>query len=143
MLFGPGEDGVLGGDVDDVAAQPWAIITRAASRETRKEPRAMMSCWRSQSLAVVSSSGLEMEIPALLTTRSTPPKASAAVVKAAAICSSEVTSAVDGDGLVRAAQLRAATAAAVSAFEVGDDDAGALGDQAVRDGLADARSPRR
>ncbi len=43
----------------------------------------MMACWRSQSLAVVSSSGLEMEMPALLTTRSTPPKASSAVSKAA------------------------------------------------------------
>ena len=56
---------------------PWAIIARAASRETRNEPLAITSCWRSQSASVVSSNGLEMDSPALFTTRSTPPKASA------------------------------------------------------------------
>lgn len=59
----------------------------------------MMSCWRSQSFAEVSNSGLEMEIPALLTTRSTPPKASAATLKASAICASEATSTVTATAL--------------------------------------------
>ena len=38
----------------------------------------MTECWMSQSSTLVSSSGREMDSPALLTTRSTPPKASAA-----------------------------------------------------------------
>ena len=63
---------------------PWAIITRAASRETRNEPLAITSCCRSQSATVVSSSGLDSDSPALLTTRSTPPKASTAAASAAA-----------------------------------------------------------
>ena len=61
-------------------------MARAASRETRNEPRAITSCCRSQSATVVSSSGLEIDSPALLTTRSTPPKASAAAATAAATC---------------------------------------------------------
>src|ERR1700722_14586197 len=52
---------------------PCAAITRTASRETRNDPRAITSCWMSQSAAVVSVSGLEMDSPALLTTRATPP----------------------------------------------------------------------
>ena len=55
-----------------------SIMIRAASRETRNDPRAITSCWRSQSATVVSSSGLEIDSPALFTTRSTPPKAKAA-----------------------------------------------------------------
>ena len=43
---------------------------------------AITSCWRSQSRSVVSSSGLQMDRPALLTTRSTPPNASAAAANA-------------------------------------------------------------
>ena len=42
---------------------------------------------------MVSSSGLDTDSPALLTTRSTPPKASTAARSAAATCSSSVTSA--------------------------------------------------
>src|ERR1700744_4908182 len=72
--------------------RPWAIITRAASRETRNEPRAITSCWTSQSATVVSSSGLEIDRPALLTTRSSPPNASTAARTAAAMPSSLVTS---------------------------------------------------
>ncbi|MCY1237125.1 hypothetical protein D9M72_498100 [compost metagenome] len=53
----------------------------------------MTLCWRSQSFSVVSSSGLEMESPALLTTRSSPPNASTASWMAAAIWASSVTSA--------------------------------------------------
>lgn len=75
----------------------------------------MMSCCRSQSRADVSSSGLEMEIPALLTTRSTPPKASTASRKAPAICSSEVTSTVTATAL-SGPPSSSATAAAFSAF---------------------------
>ena len=59
-------------------------MTRAASRETRKEPLAITSCCRSQSCSVVSSNGFEMDRPALFTTRSTPPKARFAARKAAA-----------------------------------------------------------
>ena len=42
-----GDDGVLRHDVDDVAAAaPAPTITRAASRLTRNEPRAITSCWQ-------------------------------------------------------------------------------------------------
>ncbi len=61
---------------------PCSIMIRAASRETRNEPRAITSCCRSQSATVVSSSGFEIDRPALLTTRSTPPKARTAAWKA-------------------------------------------------------------
>ena len=70
-----------------------SIMTFAAALATRKEPLAMTLCCRSQSFSVVSSSGLEMESPALLTTRSTPPKASTASWMAAATWASSVTSA--------------------------------------------------
>ncbi len=70
----------------------WAIITRAASRDTRNEPLAITSCCRSQSSTVVSSSGLDSDSPALLTTRSTPPKASTPAASAAATASSSETS---------------------------------------------------
>jgi hypothetical protein len=89
----PGSQPVLAADVDDVAADPCWTITRAVSRETRKLPLAMTSCCRSQSCSVVSSSGLLMDSPALLTTRSTPPKASTASRTAAATCSPSLTSA--------------------------------------------------
>ena len=46
----------------------------------------MTSCWRSQSASVVSSSGFEIERPALLTTRSTPPNARTARRKASTTC---------------------------------------------------------
>jgi len=71
----------------------WAIIARAASRATRKDPRAMTSCCRSQSCAVVSSNGLEIDSPALLTTRSIPPNASTVASTSAQMSSSDVTSA--------------------------------------------------
>ena len=58
--------------------RPWSMSTFAAARETRNEPLAITSCWRSQSASVVSSSGFDSESPALLTTRSRPPKASTA-----------------------------------------------------------------
>ena len=93
---------------------PWAFMARAASRETRNDPRAITSCWMSQSAVVVSSSGLEMERPALFTTRSTPPKASPAAATAAATCSSSVTSAVNGTA-TSAFPISSATAAARSA----------------------------
>ena len=70
----------------------WSIITRAVSRETRKLPRAITSCCRSQSFAVVSSSGLDSESPALLTMRSSPPKAStASATMSITACSSETS----------------------------------------------------
>ena len=52
---------------------------------------AITSCWRSQSCSVVSSSGLEMERPALFTTRSTPPNARAAASTAACTAYASVT----------------------------------------------------
>ncbi len=72
---------------------PCAIIAPAAARETRNEPLAITSCCRSQSATVVSSSGLEIDRPALLTTRSTPPKASTAASNARCTASSSETSA--------------------------------------------------
>src|SRR5262249_55035197 len=72
----------------------WARMIRAAARETRNEPFAITSCWRSQSAVVVSASGLETDSPALFTTRSTPPKASAAAANARAMLASSVTSVV-------------------------------------------------
>ena len=120
----------------------WARMARAASRETRNDPRAITSCCTSQSAAVVSSSGLEIDSPALFTTRSTPPKASAAAATAAATCSSSVTSAVSADGGVGAADLVGDGGGAVR-VAVGDHDARALGGQPERDGPADAASPPR
>jgi hypothetical protein len=60
-------------------------MARAASRETRNDPRAITSCWTSQSATVVSVSGLEIDRPALFTTRSTPPNASTSAAVASAI----------------------------------------------------------
>src|SRR5579862_5878130 len=74
--------------------RPWAVMTAAACLDTRNEPRAMTSCWISQSARVVSSSGLEIDRPALLTTRSIPPNASAATANASATPASSVTSEV-------------------------------------------------
>ena len=51
----------------------------------------MTSCCRSQSFSVVSSSGFDSDSPALLTTRSTPPKASTASSNAAWIASASAT----------------------------------------------------
>ena len=51
-----------------------------------------MSCCRSQSCTVVSTSDLLIEIPALFTTISIPPKAKFAAAMAAAIAPSSVTS---------------------------------------------------
>ena len=137
MLFGPGEHGVLAADVDDVAAHPLGAHHPGGLRDTRNEPRAMTSCCRSQSATVVSSSGLEMDRPALLTTRSTPPNASAAASNAAAIAASSVTSA--GTAIATSGPADAPAAASASAgVPVGDDDARALGRQPVRDRPADA-----
>ena len=97
----------------------------------------MTSCRRSQSAAVVSVSGLEIDRPALFTTRSTPPNASAAAANAAATSSSLVTSAVTGDGDVRRAEVRGDGRGRLR-VPVGDHDAGALGRQPLRRGPADA-----
>ena len=113
-----------------------SIITLAASRETRKEPLAITLCCRSQSLTVVSSSGLDSDRPALLTTRSTPPNASAAAANISATAFSSDTSASHRDRDVRAAEF-VGHALGVLEVEVGDDDAAALGGDAGGDGLAD------
>src|SRR6266568_714740 len=113
-----------------------ARMTRAASRETRNEPRAITSCWMSQSARVVSSSGLEMDRPALLTTRSTPPKASAAASNAPATASCSVTSTVTATAT---SPGLAGHRARRSAVAVGHDHAGALGGEPLCGGPADAR----
>src|SRR3954454_19363769 len=129
-------------------------MIRAASRETRKLPFAMTSCCRSQSCSVVSSSGLEIDRPALLTTRSTPPKASTADRNASATASASLTSAATPMatsvppisavahagghtvGEVVPADL-GGRGARLLQVQVGDDDAGALGREPLRDRLAD------
>jgi len=91
------------------------MSTRAASRETRNDPLAITSCCRSQSATVVSSSDFEMDRPALLTTRSRPPKARHAVRTAARTASSSVTSTVTGTAM-SAEPSSPATVAALSGF---------------------------
>ena len=117
---------------------PCSIMIRAASRETRKLPFAITSCCRSQSCSVVSSSGLEIDRPALLTTRSTPPKASAAARNAAATASASLTSAATPMATSDVADLGGGVGRLLQ-VQVGDDDAGALGGQPDGDRLADAR----
>lgn len=114
MLFGPAKTAFLEAMYTMSPPSPWAVITRAASRDTRNEPRAMTECWTSQSFAVVSRSGLEMDSPALLTTRSTPPNASSADRNAAPIRSSDVTSTATATAL-SGPPNSAATAAAFAA----------------------------
>ena len=113
-----------------------AIITRAASRDTRNEPLAITSCWMSQSCAVVSSSGLDSDSPALFTTRSTPPNASTPAASAAATASSSDTSAATPIA-TSAPPSSSATACGLGQVEVGDDHAAALGGDPGGDGLAD------
>ena len=73
-------------------------------------PLAITSCWRSQSASVVSSSGLEIDSPALLTTRSSPPKAS--TVASTAACTGVLVGHVrrDADGHVACQPISAAAA---------------------------------
>ena len=99
-----------------------AIITRAASRETRNEPLAITSCCRSQSLTVVSSSGLDSDRPALLTTRSTPPNASTRRGERGGDRVLVGHVGLDRDRDVRAAELVGDGLGLVQ-VEVGDDDA--------------------
>ena len=117
---------------------PCAVITRAAARDTRNDPRAITLCRMSQSAVVVSVSGFEIESPALLTTRSTPPNASAAPANAAATSSSLVTSAAIGTA-TSADPRSAATAARRRGVPVGHHHAGALGRQPLRRRPADPR----
>src|SRR6185312_8515450 len=81
--------------------RPWATMARAAAWATRKLPLAMTSCCTSQSSALVSSSPLEIDKPALLTTRSIPPKATTVAATACCTAASSVTSA----GTARATSL--------------------------------------
>src|SRR3954453_23700017 len=111
-------------------------MIRAASRETRKLPLAMTSCCRSQSCSVVSRSGLEIDRPALFTTRSTPPKARTAARNASATASASLTSAAPPTQGGGADLLRGGLR--LGPVEVGDDDAGALAGQPLRDRLPDA-----
>ena len=73
---------------------PDAIIIRAAARLTRNAPRASTSWSRSHSSTGVSTSALEVAKPALFTTRSTPPKRSAASANAWSTADSPLTSTV-------------------------------------------------
>ncbi len=117
----------------------WSIMSRAASRETRNEPRAITSCWRSQSASVVSSSGFEMESPALLTTRSTPPNASAAAASDAPIADLIGDVGGDGDCDVGVAKHRGSFGSSIG-VTVGDDDTRAFGGESLRNGASDARA---
>ena len=74
----------------------------------------------------------------MLTTRSTPPKASAAASTAACTASASVTSACDARSPASVAADLAATACGRLGVEVGDHDAGALGGEPLGDRLADA-----
>ena len=116
---------------------PCSMRIRAASRETRNEPRAITSCWRSQSATVVSRSGFEIDRPALFTTMSMPPNASVAVRNAAMTWASSVTSATT----LTATSGPPSSVATASAMpvDVGDHDARALRRQPVGDRLADPR----
>jgi hypothetical protein len=67
------------------------VSTGAVAFATRNEPLAMMSCWKSQSFSVVSSSGLLSDTPALFTTMSSPPKASTASCTIFSIAAASVT----------------------------------------------------
>ena len=100
----------------------------------------MTSCWRSQSREGRVGSGLEIERPALLTTRSTPPNARTASRNAAATCASSVTSQATLDRDVGPADLPRRRLR-VAGVDVGDDDAGALGREPVRDRPADPEPP--
>src|ERR1700755_1818138 len=120
-----------------------SVMTFAAWRETRNEPRAITSCCRSQSARVVSSSGLEMDRPALLTTRATPPEASAAAPHAAAHAPRGPHGALVGP--VRGPRRRDVPRAQLVSnrpgrvgVAVGHDHAGALGGEPLSGGPADS-----
>ena len=114
-----------------------SIITLAAAFETRNEPLAITSCWRSQSSSVVSSSERDSDRPALLTTRSTPPKASTAASTAACTAAASRDVDLDADGDVGPTDL-GGRGLRLLERQVGDDDAGALGGELLGGGLADA-----
>ena len=114
-----------------------SISTFAAARETRKEPFAITSCWRSQSWTVVSSSGFDSDSPALLTTRSSPPKASTAASTIACTASSSLTSTFTPTATSLLPMARSGLLGLVE-IEVGDHHAGALGRELLGDRLADA-----
>ena len=70
----PGHDRVLRHHVDDVGRQPLGLHDPGRlPADQERAAAAMIECCRSQSAAVVSASGLEIDRPALFTTRSTPP----------------------------------------------------------------------
>ncbi len=96
----------------------------------------MMSCWRSQSAAVVSSRGFESEIPALLTTRSDAAERERGGPERG--LDLLLGGHVDGDGerLVAAAQF-GCEGVRFGPVAVRDDHAGALGGQSARRGPAD------
>ena len=118
----------------------WAIITRAASRDTRNEPLAITSCCRSQSATVVSSSGLDSDSPALLTTRSTPPNASTALGERGGdgVLVGDVD--LDRDAPCPAPPSSSATCWALSRFRSATTTQAPSAATRCGDGLADARA---
>ena len=114
-----------------------SMSTVAAAWETRKEPLAITSCCRSQSASVVSSSDLDSDSPALLTTRSRPPNASSVSSTAASHRGRVADVDLDTDGGVRSADLGGRRLRLLQR-QVGDRDHGALGGELGRDRLADA-----
>ena len=80
---------------------------------------AITSCWRSQSASVVSSSDFDSDSPALLTTRSRPPKASTAASTIAWTAASSDTSAATPTA-TSGPPISAAAACGLGQVEVGD-----------------------
>ena len=114
-----------------------SIITRAVALETRNEPLAITSCWRSQSFSVVSSSERRQRQPGVVDDE----------VDAAEREHRRVDHGLHGgrvgdvdlhaDGDV-GPPISAAAAAAFSSDRSAIDDAGALGGELLGRGLADA-----
>ena len=114
-----------------------SMSTLAAARETRNEPLAITSCWRSQSATVVSSRDFDSDRPALLTTRSSPPKASTVASTIACTAASSDTSTCTPTATSRTTDLGRGRLRLLQR-QVGDHHAGALGGELGGDGLADA-----
>src|SRR5919198_1798803 len=93
---------------------PAARMIRAASRVQRKTPVRLTAMTFSHSASGMSTTSKGASTPALLTTRSRPPKASRASAKARATSSSTVTSIATGNARPPAASMASAIARASS-----------------------------
>ena len=93
----------------------WAIIRGATAREHSQGPLRLTSIVRSQSSSVVSSTGLAMWMPALLTRTSTRPRRSTVVWTSRATSSLRETSAPTAMAVPPCAAMPVTTVAASSA----------------------------